>query len=85
MPPIEDPSERGKYASGMRLNWETEQETEAPENVTAAGCSVTPHLLAVKRDVQDESSMKRGYIIWGMPGGYVTYILMIKLPAQPTG
>lgn len=83
MPPIEDPTERAKYASGGRLNWATEQEIEALEKVTAAGCSVTPHLLAVKRDLQDESIMDWGYLKWWMPGGYIVYILMTKLPAQP--
>ncbi|KAL8944840.1 MAG: hypothetical protein Q9211_000447 [Gyalolechia sp. 1 TL-2023] len=83
LPPSTDPAERAKEASGMRLNYGTEQEIEALKMLTAAGCSATPNLLAVKIDVQDESvlhypSGER----WWMPGGYIVYILMEKLSAQ---
>ncbi|KAL9031069.1 MAG: hypothetical protein Q9196_000879, partial [Gyalolechia fulgens] len=80
----------------MRLNGATELEIENLEKLTAAGCSVTPTLLAVKIDVQDESILRypawdqreddgdfsEGGTKWWMPGGYIVYILMGKLPAQ---
>ena len=82
MPPIEDAAERAKHASGMRFNGATVQGIESLERLTALGCSVTPKLLAVKRDVQDESVMDWGELKWWMPGGYIVYILMSKFPAQ---
>lgn len=79
----------------MRLNGYTEQEIESLERVTAACCSATPKLLAVKIETQDESlfdsqdslELQRylGNVKWWMPGGYVVYILMSKLPGQPLG
>ena len=92
LPPSREPSERAKLASGMRLNGYTKREIESLERVTAANCSSAPKLLGVKVDVQDESilSAKEGtefYEEWGnakwwMPGGYIVYILMTKLPGQ---
>lgn len=76
----------------MRLNAYTEQEIETLQRLTAAGCSVTPSLLAVHIGVQDESLLNSqdkpelqrrwGDIRWWMPGGYIVYILMTKLPGQ---
>ncbi|KAL8918051.1 MAG: hypothetical protein Q9208_007573 [Pyrenodesmia sp. 3 TL-2023] len=94
LPPDEDPQERAKEASGMRLNDWTMQEIETLERLTAGGCSATPTLLAVKVDVQDESVLNSSgkpefesrwgeNIQWWMPGGYIVYILMEKLPAEP--
>ncbi|KAL9024858.1 MAG: hypothetical protein Q9196_006210 [Gyalolechia fulgens] len=84
LPPSTDPAERAKEASGMRLNYATKQETEALTMLTAAGCSATPTLLAVKIDVQDESVLRYSSgETWWMPGGYIVYILMEKLSAQP--
>ncbi|KAL8871044.1 MAG: hypothetical protein Q9174_003047 [Haloplaca sp. 1 TL-2023] len=88
-----DPKERARDASGMRLNFSTKNEIEVLQQLTAARCSVTPALLASKIDVQDESVLnsqgkpkfeeewgeKRQ---WWMPGGYIVYILMSKLNAQ---
>lgn len=48
--------------------------------LTAAKCSVTPKLLAVKYGVQDNSI---NHTRWWMPGGYIVYVLMEKLTAQP--
>lgn len=79
----------------MRLNDYTVQEIETLKRVTAAGCSATPTLLAVKVGVQDKSSVlnsngKPGFssrwdenVQWWMPGGYIVYILMNKIPAEP--
>lgn len=39
----------------MRLNEFTKQEIDALERLTAVGCSVTPSLLAVQIETQDES------------------------------
>ncbi len=79
----------------MRLNDYTVQEIETLKRLTAENCSATPILLAVKVDVQDKSSVlnssgKPGFssrwdddVQWWMPGGYIVYILMNKLPAEP--
>ncbi|KAL8966176.1 MAG: hypothetical protein Q9197_006132 [Variospora fuerteventurae] len=85
LPPSDDPQERAKHASGMRLNLYTTNEIEILKRLTAAGCSATPTLLAVKVDMQTESDLGRpGWVTppW-MPGGYIVYILMVKIPAQP--
>ncbi|KAL8743400.1 MAG: hypothetical protein Q9184_008120, partial [Pyrenodesmia sp. 2 TL-2023] len=76
----------------MRLNGTTVQEVEILKRLTAAGCSSTPSLLAVKVDVQDESVLNSkekpqfrkywGDRQWWMPGGYIVYILMAKLEAE---
>ncbi|KAL8941734.1 MAG: hypothetical protein Q9216_002062 [Gyalolechia sp. 2 TL-2023] len=81
----DDPEERAKEASGMRLNSYTRNEMEILEKLTAAACPVTPTLLAVQIDEQDPSvlrSEKCGFE-WWMPGGYIVYILMNKLEAEP--
>ena len=94
LPPSNDSNERAKDASGMRLNSSTSNEIEVLERLTAARCSVTPALLAFKIDVQDDSVLNsRGKPRfeeewgenrqWWMPGGYIVYILMSKLDAQP--
>lgn len=78
----------------MRFNVGTTREIKTLEELTSAGCSVTPRLLGVKIDVQDtlvpepksESGFEayRGHDIdWWMPGGYIVYILMTRLQAQP--
>ena len=78
----------------MRFNFATTQEIETLQKLTAAGCSVTPRLLGVKTDVQDTlvsaSRTKTPLeaepvheIDWWMPGGYIVYILMAKLQAEP--
>ncbi|KAL9594116.1 MAG: hypothetical protein Q9219_007206, partial [cf. Caloplaca sp. 3 TL-2023] len=93
-PPSDDPQERAKEASGMRLNFDSRTEIDNLERLTAAGCSATPSLLGVKIDVQDESILHHKATVdnpdsmyeedkWWMPGGYIVYILMEKLSAQP--
>ena len=66
----------------MRLNGYTVQEIESLERVTAAHCSATPQLLGVRVDAQDESILTWEGLQWWMPGGYVVYILMTKVPGQ---
>ena len=93
LPPSHDPRERAKDASGMRLNGYTTQEIDTLERLTAADCSATPSLIATKVDVQDESVLNSKNSpefqdFWGdvqlwMPGGYIVYILMSKISAQP--
>ncbi|KAI4218593.1 MAG: hypothetical protein L6R36_008872, partial [Xanthoria steineri] len=72
----------------------TQNEIEVLQRLTAARCSATPSLLAVKIDVQDVSLLNskgkpRFEEQWGenkqwwMPGGYIVYILMTKLDAEP--
>ena len=86
--PDEKPSDRAKHALGMRLHWNTKNEIEQMRRLTKAGFEITPKLLSVKIVQQDETLMwekaneennvdRR----WWMPGGYVVYILMEKLPA----
>ncbi|KAL8993365.1 MAG: hypothetical protein Q9169_006398 [Polycauliona sp. 2 TL-2023] len=93
LPPSDNPKERAKEASGMRLNGATTCEIETLKGLTAAGCSVTPSLLGIKMEVQDKSILAfkstgdDDYWVydrdWWLPGGYIVYILMTKLPAQP--
>ncbi|KAL8830159.1 MAG: hypothetical protein Q9170_005864 [Blastenia crenularia] len=60
---------------------------ECVQTLTAAGCSVTPTLLAVQIAEQDQSVLEFRFpestVQMWMPGGYIVYILMAKLPAQP--
>ena len=92
MPRDLDPDEklvdRARHALGMRLHWNTKNEIEQLRRLTKAGFEMTPKLLSVKITQQDETVMweksdgedkidRR----WWMPGGYVVYILMEKLPA----
>ncbi|KAL8848578.1 MAG: hypothetical protein Q9221_006411 [Calogaya cf. arnoldii] len=94
LPPSRNPRERAKEASGMRFNVGTTREIETLKKLTTAGCSVTPNLLGVKIDVQDNlagasrsksatEADRHHDIKWWMPGGYIVYILMTKLQAQP--
>ncbi|KAL8865972.1 MAG: hypothetical protein Q9174_006578 [Haloplaca sp. 1 TL-2023] len=90
------PEERAKEASGMRFNYTTTHEIETLQELTAAGCSATPRLLGVMTDIQDslappartetpdEADAARE-IQWCMPGGYIVYVLMEKLRAEPLG
>ncbi|KAL8756246.1 MAG: hypothetical protein Q9199_003068 [Rusavskia elegans] len=91
---VDDPKERAKEASGMRFDVGTTREIKTLEELTSAGCSVTPRLLGVKIDVQDslvlDTRSKSGFgtnrsndIDWWIPGGYIVYILMTRLQAQP--
>ncbi|KAL8888569.1 MAG: hypothetical protein Q9215_004018 [Flavoplaca cf. flavocitrina] len=94
LPLSDDPEERAKDASGMRLNSATKNEIENLGELTAAGCSVTPSLLGYKIETQDSSILsskaKPAFearwgrnVQWWMPGGYIVYILMTKIDAQP--
>ena len=70
----------------------TKNEIKMLERVTAVRCPVTPSLLAVKIEAQDESLLNAedrpelqynwDNVKWWIPGGYVVYILMTKLPGQ---
>lgn len=84
----ETPADRARHALGIRLHYNTEKEIEQLERVTKAGSQITPKLLSVKIEPQDETLIWEHYadegcddIRWWMPGGYVVYILMEKLPA----
>ncbi|KAL8875462.1 MAG: hypothetical protein Q9198_006188, partial [Flavoplaca austrocitrina] len=96
LPPRSDPKERAKEASGLRYNAYTKGEIDTLQKLTAAGCSATPQLLGVKYDLQDSSILesnsrpatggrRRQDIDWWIPGGYIVYILMTRLQAQPLG
>lgn len=74
----------------MRLHWNTKNEIEQLQRVTRAGFEMTPKLFSVKITQQDETLMwEKGDgedkidRRWWMPGGYVVYILMERLPAVP--
>lgn len=68
-------------------------EIQQLQRVTKKGVEITPKLLSVKIEPQDETLMweqhdaedcddeKCDGVRWWMPGGYVVYILMEKLPA----
>ena len=72
----------------MRLHRNTKNEIEQLQRVTQAGFEMTPQLFSVKIAQQDKTLMREkadgdGKIDrrWWMPGGYVVYILMQRLPA----
>lgn len=50
-------------------------EITALERLTAAKCPYTPKLLSTKRTKQNDT-------MW-VPGGYLIYILMERLPGRP--
>ena len=54
------------------MRFATKREIEALEYLTTVGCSATPALLASKHETQGEDD-------W-VPGGFLDYILMEKLP-----
>ncbi len=72
--PHPDPVERAKDAS-EKWNADTEEEIEALETLTKAGCAAAPKLLSWTQGQQDNT-------MW-VPGGYIVYILMEKLPGAP--
>ena len=85
---LDPPEERAKYAADgpSPFNGYTNQECDSLEALTAARCSVTPELYLIQLNSQDESILrgKDGDSYW-MPGGYIVYIIMQKLPASPLG
>ncbi|RJE25699.1 hypothetical protein PHISCL_01962 [Aspergillus sclerotialis] len=54
------------------MRFATKREIEVLEYLTKAGCSSSPAFLASKHETQDEDG-------W-VPGGYLDYILMEKIP-----
>ncbi|KAL8946994.1 MAG: hypothetical protein Q9222_006676 [Ikaeria aurantiellina] len=90
LPPNDNAQDRAKESSGMRLNDWTVQEIETLKRLTTAECSSAPRLLGVQVDVQDQSVLyfpasdqRQSDVRWWMPGGYIVYILMTKLSAEP--
>ena len=81
---LEPPDERAKYVADDQYGVYTEQETDSLDALTKAHCSVTPILYLLHPYLQDESILrgKDGYEYW-MPGGYIVYVVMQKLPAVP--
>src|SRR5947209_19261190 len=71
--PHPNPRERAKYAS-KELNDYTENEINVLTKLTECDCSASPRLISWMREQQDET-------MW-VPGGYVVYILMEKLPGD---
>lgn len=79
------PNENGaKYA---KFNYATDNEINFLERLTDANCPATPRLLAVHTDIQHEPVLRGCYYedeeqpYW-VPGGYIVYILMEKLPGE---
>ena len=66
-----DPKERTKYAL-EQFNDFTQNEIDVLTKLTKDGCSSAPRLISWKRDKQGKKIP--------VPGGYVVYILMEKLP-----
>lgn len=56
----------------MEMDESAKQEIIALQKLADAGCSSTPSFMALKHESQDE----KRYV----PGGYITYILMEKVP-----
>jgi hypothetical protein len=55
----------------------SQREVSALDYLTKAGCSSTPKLFAWKHETQGDDD-------W-VPGGYIDYILMEKLPGETPG
>ena len=55
--PDEAPADRAKHALGMQLGWNTQNEIEQLQRLTKAGSKITPTLLAVRIEQQDETLM----------------------------
>ena len=78
------PSDKGtKYAE---FHYSTENEIRFLERLTTANCPASPRLLAVSKDVQKTPILRRyndeeDQPYW-VPGGYIVYILMEKLPGK---
>ena len=72
--PGPDPLQRADDAS-EQWNDDTEDEIQALEDLTEAGCAAAPKLLSWTEEQQDNT-------MW-VPGGYIVYILMEKLPGAP--
>ena len=81
---LEPPQERAKYAADDQYGAFSERETDTLDALTEAHCTVTPKLYLLQPALQDESILrgKDGCEFW-MPGGYIVYIVMQKLPAVP--
>lgn len=85
--PDEAPADRAKHVLGMQLGSNTLNEIEQLQRFTKAGSKITPTLLAVRIEQQDETLMWYPHdegeydLRWWMPAGYVIYILMEKIPA----
>lgn len=69
----EDPKIRAQLA-GDEPFYEGIEEIQALQHLTASGCPVSPKLLGSRIDKQDET-------MW-IPGGYIIYALMEKLPGR---
>lgn len=84
-PPKPDGNEGAKFAHSKRFHCSTEKEISYLRKLTEAGCPAAPKLIAVRQDIQHQPLLKAGYSgeesIW-VPGGYIIYILMEKLPGQ---
>lgn len=68
-----EPAVRAELAHDASL--QAEDEVYNLEALTNAQCSVTPRLFFALKEEQDNS-------MW-IPGGYIYYTLMEKLPGQP--
>ena len=81
---LDPPEVRAEYACGGAFNPATEQECTSLENLTEVECTVTPKLIIIQQNFQDESILRsKGGSSYWMPGGYVVWIVMEKLPAIP--
>ncbi|KAL1979810.1 hypothetical protein VTN96DRAFT_5096 [Rasamsonia emersonii] len=73
---MDRPEERAEQASET-LDSIAQSEFDALQRLTEKRCESTPTLLGYKKDKQDED----GFV----PGGYIFYLLMIRLPGIRLG
>ncbi|KAJ9294033.1 hypothetical protein DTO271G3_7161 [Paecilomyces variotii] len=69
----DDNTERSKFAKD-KISWIADNEIDILEQLTEKGCSCTPKLL----DYRITRQTKDQYV----PGGYIAFILMEKLPGR---
>ena len=82
-PPPHDCQEGAKYAQRNDYHISTRDEIVALKRLTKAQCPAAPKLLDIKEGIQNKPMLRSGWTgkeeIW-VPGGYVVWILMEKLP-----
>jgi hypothetical protein len=70
------PEERATQASDVLIE-SSQSEYEALQHLTERRCQSTPALLGHKMDKQQENGL--------VPGGYILYLLMTRMPGIPLG
>ena len=82
--PLEDCTEGAKFAKTKEYNYGTGNEIRYLQRLTEAGCTAAPRFIAVKEEIQNDKGWD-DHGDFGVPSGYVVWILMEKLPGEDLG